>query len=193
MSSKDFKGKCIIVSAPSGAGKTTLVHHLLEGDHNLEFSISATNRPRRSFEKNKRDYHFLTTQEFNERIANGDFAEWEEVYEGRFYGTLKSEIEKIWSKNKHVIFDVDVVGGLNLKKTYKEDALAIFVSPGHVNNLEVRLKERGTESESDFKVRMAKAKREMKKAAQFDVIILNEDLDRAKREIDRTVKVFLNL
>lgn len=191
MSSKNFEGKCIVVSAPSGAGKTTLVHYLLECDLGLAFSVSATNRPKRLNEKNKKDYHFLSTEEFKKLISEDAFAEWEEVYKGRYYGTLKSEIERIWKNKKHVIFDVDVVGGLNLKKTYKKDALAIFVSPGDISNLELRLEERGTESEADFKVRMSKAKREMKKAAKFDVIVLNENLRVAKKEIKKIVKTYL--
>lgn len=191
MSSNDFSGKCIVVSAPSGAGKTTLVQYLLDCNLDLEFSISATNRPRRKYERHNKDYLFLSTNEFQEYIKQDAFAEWEEVYKGRFYGTLKRQIEQIWSKKKHVVFDVDVEGGLNLKKSFKHDALAIFVSPGDVRNLESRLRERGIESENDFKVRMSKAKREIKKAAKFDVIILNENLIDAKREIKQVVKSFL--
>jgi len=139
-------GKCIIISAPSGAGKTSIVRYLLEQDLGLAFSVSATNRKPRVNEESGTDYHFLSTQEFEERINRDEFVEWEEVYEGQYYGTLRSEVEQIWAEDKHVIFDVDVVGGLNLKRFFKEKALAVFVQAPDLTALEYRLKRRRTET-----------------------------------------------
>ncbi|NND77722.1 MAG: guanylate kinase [Flavobacteriales bacterium] len=190
--SSDKPGKSIIVSAPSGAGKTTLVKHLLKSRKDLSFSVSATNRPIRKNEKDGKDYQFLSTSEFKNKIKNDELLEWEEVYEGRFYGTLHSEVQRIWDSQKHVVFDVDVIGGIHLKKKLKRNAIAIFVSPGDISVLEKRLIARGTDSESDVEARLKKAAKEMKKAAKFDVIILNDDLEKAKKEIVELVENFIS-
>jgi guanylate kinase len=184
-------GKLIIVSAPSGTGKSTLVRYLLSKDLNLEFSISATSRPPRDGEQNGVHYYFLTPEEFKRRIANGEFLEFEEVYENTFYGTLKSEVDRLLDKDKNVIFDVDVIGGLNIKKIYGDQALSIFVMPPSMEELRNRLKKRGTETPEAIEKRLAKAKYEMSFAPQFDVMILNDDFDRAKEEAYEVVKKFL--
>jgi len=164
------KGKCVIFSAPSGAGKTTIVHNLLAEELGLEFSISACSRSPRPNEKDGVDYYFLGQDEFKRRIQNNEFVEWEEVYTNNFYGTLKSEMERIWEQGKVVIFDVDVIGGLNLKKEFKEDALAIFVKPPSYEELEKRLRGRSTETEEKIKQRMDKAQNELMFADDFDVV-----------------------
>ena len=184
-------GKAIIVSAPSGAGKTTLVKHLLSRRSDISFSISATNRPKRGQEVDGVDYHFLETDSFKRKIKEGEFIEWEEVYEGRFYGTLIAEIERIWNADKHVIFDVDVFGGLHLKDKFGENAIAIFISPGDIKNLESRLKLRSVDSLEEIQLRMNKARVEMDSAIQFDEVIVNIDLDEAKRTIEQTIDKFL--
>lgn len=186
------KGKCIIFSAPSGAGKTTIVHHLLEKFDNLEFSISACSRDPRGEEKDGVDYHFIGLQKFKEYIDQDKFVEWEEVYTNHYYGTLKEEIMRIWDSGKAVVFDVDVIGGLNLKKFFGEDALAIFVQPPSLNVLEERLRSRGTESEEKIKQRLAKAKREIAKAHDFDTILVNNKLDEAFKNAEELVSNFLN-
>lgn len=186
------KGKCIIFSAPSGAGKTTLVKHLLEQDLGLSFSISACTRALRGTEKDGEDYYFLSIENFKEKIEADAFIEWEEVYQDHFYGTLKNEIERIWEKDKSVIFDVDVVGGLNLKKYFGDAALAIFVMPPDLPTLEARLHNRGTDSKERIANRMNKAKKEMLDADQFDHIILNNDLEKSKKEAFQLIDNFLN-
>ncbi len=185
------KGKCIIFSAPSGAGKTTLVRHLLDQNLGLEFSISACTREKRGQEKNGVDYYFLSIDEFRNKIKSGAFIEWEEVYKDHFYGTLKSEIERIWKNDQTVIFDVDVIGGLNLKKYFGEAALSIFVMPPDMKTLENRLRNRGTDSEERIQNRLAKSKQELITADQFDRIILNDDLTRSKKEAFQLVKNFI--
>ena len=187
-----MKGKLIIFSAPSGAGKTTIVKHLLQKNFGLEFSVSATSRKPRPGEVDGKDYYFLTEEEFKEKIENGEFLEWEEVYSGIFYGTLKSEVERIRNAGKHVIFDVDVVGGLNIKKFYGNEALAVFIKPPSVEELKNRLKNRSTESEEKIRMRVAKAEKEMEFADKFDVIILNEELQRALMEAEKVVGEFLS-
>ncbi|MGM0406801.1 MAG: guanylate kinase [Bacteroidota bacterium] len=187
-----MEGKLIIFSAPSGSGKTTIVKNLLQKKLNLEFSISATNRPKRTNEKEGKDYYFLTTDDFKSKIRNNEFVEWEEVYENRFYGTLKSELHRIWSKGNHVIFDVDVVGGLNIKKQYPDKALSIFVMPPNINILEQRLRNRSTDSNQDIEIRIAKAKKELEFAKQFDLVILNDDLNLAVKEAEQAVNNFIN-
>lgn len=184
------KGKLIIFSAPSGSGKTTLVRHLLKQDLDLEFSISATSRNPRGTEKNGLDYYFLSQEEFKNKVEANEFLEWEEVYSGALYGTLKSEVERIWQEGKNVIFDMDVIGGLNLKSIYKEKALAVFVKPPSIDHLEERLRSRKTESEEKIKERLAKADREMQYAVQFDHILINNDLATAKKEALNLVKIF---
>jgi guanylate kinase len=185
-------GKMTIFSAPSGAGKTTIVKHLLSELSNLSFSISATSRPKREGEIHQKDYYFLTVDDFKNKLENNHFVEWEEVYENRFYGTLKSEVERIWDSEKHVIFDVDVQGGINIKKMYKEKALAIFVQPPSIEDLKKRLSDRSTDSEEDIKIRVAKAEYEMTFANQFDYILVNDDLEKAKEEAIELVQKFLN-
>lgn len=175
----EVSGKLIIFSAPSGAGKTTIVQHLLKTFPQLEFSVSATSRAARGEEQNGVDYYFLSPDEFRERISKNEFVEWEEVYAGQFYGTLRSEVERIWRKGHHVIFDVDVKGGLNLKKQFGDKALSIFVMPPSVEALEQRLRSRGTESDEKIRMRMSKAKHELEFATQFDKLILNDKLERA--------------
>lgn len=184
-------GKCVIFSAPSGAGKTTLVKHLLKQELNLEFSISACSREARSKETPGKDYYFLSVEEFKNRITNNEFIEWEEVYTDNFYGTLRSEIERIWDAGKHVIFDVDVVGGLNLKKNFGDTALAIFVKAPTIQTLEDRLKTRDTETPESIARRMGKAAVEMGYAKDFDCVIVNDDLDTAKAEALEVVTEFL--
>lgn len=185
------KGKCIIVSAPSGAGKTTLVHHLLDVVRDLSFSISACSRMARDNEKNGVDYYFIGLEEFKNKISKDEFVEWEEVYENNYYGTLKSEIFNIWKQSKTVIFDVDVIGGLNLKSQFGEKALSIFILPPSLEQLEIRLRRRNTETEDNLDMRVNKAKQELSKAKQFDVQIINNELETAKSEIVRAVKLFL--
>jgi guanylate kinase len=186
-----MKGKLVIFSAPSGAGKTTIVHYLLKRIPNLEFSVSACSRPQRKNEEHGVDYYFISVDDFKRKIANDEFAEYEEVYKDNFYGTLKSEIERIWNKNHHIIFDMDVVGGLNLKKQFGDRALAIFVMPPSIQHLEERLKFRDTETPESIARRMSKAEVELKTADQFDKIIYNDSLARALAEAERIVSEFL--
>lgn len=185
-------GKLIIFSAPSGSGKTTIVKHLLDKGFNLEFSISACNRNPRGTELHGKDYYFLETDEFRARIEANDFVEWEEVYADRFYGTLRSELDRIWQKGNHVLFDVDVKGGVNIKKQFGNKALSVFVMPPSIEELESRLKGRGTDSDEEIVKRLAKAQEEMSYARQFDHIILNDDLEFAKVEAEQLLNSFLN-
>jgi guanylate kinase len=187
------KGKLIVFSAPSGSGKTTIVRHLLGlEDLNLEFSISATSREPRGQEIHGTDYYFISLEEFKKHIKAEDFLEWEEVYRDNFYGTLKSEIERIWSHGKNVIFDIDVAGGLRIKRKYPEETLAVFVKPPSIDELKIRLKKRSTETDDKINMRIAKASVEMATAPQFDKIIKNYDLDIAKQEAHDLVKDFIN-
>lgn len=186
------KGKLIVFSAPSGSGKTTIVRHLLkQEDLNLEFSISAATREARGGEVNGKDYYFMSLKDFKAHIKNEDFVEWEEVYRDNFYGTLKSEVERIWAQGKNVIFDIDVAGGLRIKSKFPEETLAVFVKPPSVDELKRRLKERSTESEEKINMRIAKASIELATAPQFDVIIKNYDLDVALEEAYQLVKDFV--
>ncbi|MDT3403359.1 guanylate kinase [Mucilaginibacter terrae] len=185
-------GKLLIFSAPSGAGKTTIVHHLLTKFPELEFSISATTRERRGDEVHEQDYYFISKEEFLHRIAKKQFVEFEEVYSGTFYGTLREEIERIWKKGKTVIFDIDVEGGLHLKRKYQEQALAIFVQPPSLEVLKQRLTGRGTDSEEKLKERFAKAEKELNYAPKFDIILKNFDLETACKEAEQLVGDFLN-
>ena len=187
------KGKLIVFSAPSGSGKTTIVRHLLaQADLNLEFSISAATREARGEEVNGKDYYFMSLDQFKQHIKSEDFVEWEEVYRDNFYGTLKSEVERIWAKGKNVIFDIDVAGGLRIKSKFPEETLAVFVKPPSVDELKRRLKERSTESEEKINMRIAKAHVELATAPQFDVIIKNYDLEVALDEAYQLVKNFIN-
>lgn len=175
-------GKALIFSAPSGSGKTTIVKHLLDNNKDLGFSISASTRDKRGrTEQHGKDYYFLSPEEFKRKIDNNEFIEWEEVYAGNFYGTLKTEIERIWSEGKNVIFDVDVKGGINLKKYFGEKALAIFVKVPSLEVLKERLKERGTETEESLSRRLFKANFEMSFQDKFDKVLINEDLNQSLR------------
>jgi guanylate kinase len=187
-----FQGKLIIVAGPSGSGKTTIVHHLIKLMPELSFSVSACSRPPRQGERDGIDYHFLSAQEFKKRIAHREFIEWEEVYPGNYYGTLRSEVEQIWKKEKHVIFDIDVVGALNLKKLYPVRALTIFVQPPSLPVLEERLKSRNTEKEVTLATRLEKASKELEFAPRFDKIIKNESLDTAVNEAVEAVQKFIS-
>ena len=187
------KGKLIVFSAPSGSGKTTIVRHLLKQEElNLEFSISATSREKRSQEIEGKDYYYLSLSEFKTHIKNDEFLEWEEVYRDNFYGTLKSEVERIWAKGKHVIFDIDVSGGLRIKKKFPEQTLAIFVQPPDLNELVKRLKLRGEETQDKINMRVAKAPAELATAPLFDKIVVNKNLDTALKEAYNLVDTFVN-
>ncbi|MCC8410623.1 guanylate kinase [Mucilaginibacter sp. UR6-1] len=186
-----MEGKLIIFSAPSGAGKTTIVHHLLGKMPELEFSISATTRQPRGTETDGEDYYFISKEEFLHLIAKKYFVEFEEVYTGTFYGTLRTEIERIWKKGKTVIFDIDVEGGLHLKRKYADQALAIFVQPPSMEVLKQRLSGRGTDSQEKLNERFAKAEKELGYAPKFDVILKNYDLDTACSEAEELVRNFI--
>ena len=187
------QGKLIVFSAPSGSGKTTIVRHLLKQEElNLEFSISATSRQARGNEIDGKDYYYLSLKEFKNKIKNDEFLEWEEVYRDNFYGTLKTEVERIWAKGKHVIFDIDVSGGLRIKRKFPEETLAVFVKPPDLNELVRRLKDRGEESEEKISMRVAKAPAELATAPLFDVIVVNSELDKALENAYNLVSDFLN-
>lgn len=188
-----MKEKLFIFSAPSGAGKSTIVQHLMKQDLGLEFSISATSREPRKGEEEGREYHFISPTRFREMIKEDAFIEWEEVYPDQYYGSLYSEVEKIWARGKHAIFDIDVVGGLNLKTKYPDRACSIFIQPPSPEVLEQRLRSRGTDDEASLQKRLGKARFEMTHAGQFDHIIINETLDHALAEAERIVKEFLAL
>ena len=186
-----MEGKLVIISAPSGAGKTTIVKHLLESGLKLSFSVSATTRPIRRNETEGEDYFFLTVKEFKKKIKNNEFVEWEEVYKDMFYGTLKSELERIWTNGNHVLFDVDVNGGISLKNKFGTNSIAIFIMPPSVSELENRLVKRGTDTPEKIRLRVEKARDELKLANQFDTIIVNHQLDKAKEETLKIVASFL--
>jgi len=187
------EGKLIVFSAPSGSGKTTIVRHLLKQEElNLEFSISATSREKRGEEVNSKDYYFLSAKEFKTKIKNEAFLEWEEVYRDNFYGTLKTEVERIWTLGKHVIFDIDVSGGLRIKRKFPEQTLAVFVKPPSIDELKIRLKKRKTESADKINMRIAKASAELATAPLFDVVIENDNLDKALNEAYALVSNFIN-
>ena len=186
-------GKLIIFSAPSGAGKTTIVRHLLSQNLNLEFSISATSRGMRHTETNGKDYYFLSPEEFKAKIQNDEFLEWEEVYAGTFYGTLKSEVDRMRNNGQNVIFDVDVVGGCNIKKYYGDEALAIFVQPPSVEELRARLISRSTDAPEVIEKRVAKAEYELTFADKFDVVITNDQLENALVQAEKVIREFIAL
>ncbi len=185
-------GKLIIFSAPSGAGKSTIVHHLLNKNLGLEFSISATSRQPRGVEKRGVDYYYLTAEEFRKSIDNKEFIEFEEVYKDLYYGTLRSEIKRISENGNNIIFDVDVVGGLNIKKQFGNEALAIFIAPPSIDELLKRLNSRGTDTPEMIAQRVAKAEHEMSFAPMFDVVVVNDDLQKAKEEAEKLIREFLN-
>jgi len=187
------KGKLIIFSAPSGSGKTTLVHYLLnQPELNLAFSISATSREKRPNEIDGKDYYFVSPEEFKQKIKENAFVEWEEVYKNNYYGTLKTEVERLLNEGKNVVFDIDVKGGLNIKKQYPENSLAVFVQPPSVDELKKRLENRKTETPEKIAMRVAKANKELEYAKEFDVIIVNDNLEKAKQEAYKIVKDFIN-
>jgi guanylate kinase len=186
-------GKAIIFSAPSGSGKTTIVKHLLATYEKYGFSISATTRSRRvERETDGRDYYFLSVEDFKRRIANDEFIEWEEVYGGNYYGTLKSEIDRLWQAGKHVLFDVDVKGGLKLKEYFGKDALAIFVKVSNKEELEARLRHRNTESEEHIHRRLAKANYEMSFESSFDITLISADLQKTLHNTEQIIDRFLS-
>jgi guanylate kinase len=187
----NFNGKAVIISAPSGAGKTTLVRRLLSANLPLGFSVSATSRSVRPGEKDGIDYYFLTPEEFRRRITAHDFLEWEEVYDNQFYGTLKSEVERLWNKELHLIFDVDVKGGLNIKNYFADRAISIFILPPSLNVLKERLQSRGTESEESLVKRVSKADLEISFAPRFDLRIVNDNLEKSSVELYEAVTDFL--
>ena len=192
MSCNNFKGKLIVFSAPSGAGKTSIVKYLVEQDElNLGFSISATSREKRGEEINGEDYYFLSTDEFKSHIKSDSFLEWEEVYRDNFYGTLKSEVKRIWGLGKHVIFDIDVSGGLRIKRKYPENTIAIFVKPPNIDELKIRLKKRKTETENKINMRISKASTEIAAADLFDLVIENKILKSAQKEAYNIVSDFI--
>ena len=184
-------GKLIVISAPSGAGKTSIVHFLLKTIEVLSFSVSACSRAKRDNETDGIDYHFLAVEEFQKKIKKGDFLEWEEVYKDQYYGTLKSEVERIWGKGKTVIFDVDVIGGINIKRQYLSDCLSIFIMPPSLAVLEERLQKRGSESVDSLQKRIAKSKEEIARSGEFDKIILNDNFDIACEEAMQVIRNFI--
>jgi guanylate kinase len=187
-----MSGKVIIFSAPSGAGKTSIVKHLLtRSELHLEFSVSACTRPRRDNEIQGRDYYFMSVDEFKGRIDDNLFLEWEEVYKNSYYGTLKSEIERIWKNGNHILFDVDVEGGVNLKQIFNANAFSIFIMPPSTEELRRRLEKRGTDSAEKIQKRINKAGYEMKFASKFDRVLINDDLDTALKEAEQMVMEFL--
>jgi len=185
------KGKLIIVSAPSGSGKTSIVRYLLENLPDLRFSVSATSRSPRENEREGLDYYFLPAEEFREKIDRGEFVEWEEVYKDRYYGTLRSEIERIRESGQHIIFDVDVAGGIRLKKEFGSQALSLFIQAPGINELRQRLHKRGTDTAGEIETRLNKAVEELRKAKYFDKILINDILEKARREALEICKAFL--
>ena len=186
------QGKLIVFSAPSGSGKTTIVRHLLNTEPEaLDFSISATSRKKRGAEVHGKDYYFISPDEFRQHIDRDDFVEWEEVYADNFYGTLKSEVERIWSEGKHVVFDIDVVGGLRVKEKFPERTLSIFVKAPSIEEMESRLRSRNTDSEEKIKERVAKAKQELAFAEKFDVVLVNDKLEEAQEQATELVRSFI--
>ncbi len=185
------QGKLIIFSAPSGSGKSTIINEILQKEFNLEFSISATSRVPRGEERDGKEYYFLSPDEFKEKIKNNELLEWEEVYPGTFYGTLKSEVTRITAKGNNVIFDLDVIGGLNIKKMYGAKALSIFIQPPSFDELKKRLTSRGTDSSDKIEERLAKVEEELSYADMFDTVIINDDLDKATISTEKALINFL--
>ena len=191
MSDKIFEGKMFIFTAPSGAGKTTIVRHLLDKYNFLDFSISATTRNKRPHEQDKVDYYFMSVDEFKENVANGAFIEWEEVYENQFYGTLKSEVERIWCNNKHLVFDIDVRGAQNIKRFFGDKCMSVFVRPPSVEVLIDRLINRNTETPESLQKRISKVRREMEYENTFDMVLVNDLLEVSFVEAEHIVETFI--
>ncbi len=187
-----MEGKLLIFCAPSGSGKSTIVQHLMKGMPELAFSISATSRNPRQGEVDGKEYHFISPQLFREKIEKDEFIEWEEVYQDQYYGTLKSEVERIWGEDYHALFDIDVLGGLNLKKAYGKKALAIFVKPPSLAVLEERLRSRGTDDESSLQKRLGKVEYELSFAPEFDTVLINDSLKKAFVDAEALVQAFLS-
>ena len=187
-----MSGKLIIFSAPSGAGKSTIVHHILTCGFNMEFSVSATSRAPRGNEVHGVDYYYLTPDEFRPKIRKNEFLEYEEVYPDSFYGTLRSEVERITGEGKNVVFDIDVLGGINIKKQYDEQALALFIAPPSIEVLHQRLTGRGTDTPEMIAKRIGKAEFELSFAPQFDKVVVNDDLKKAKKEAEQLIRQFLS-
>lgn len=185
-------GKLIVISAPSGAGKTSIVHYLLKEIDNLSFSISACSREKRSNEIDGKDYHFLGVGGFKQKIEENAFLEWEEVYNNQYYGTLKSEVQRIWDNDKTVIFDVDVIGGLNIKKQYPKECLSVFIMPPSLDALRERLSSRGSESKEMLEKRLSKAEEEISRNQEFDSVILNDDFEIACKAVRQLINNFIN-
>lgn len=186
-----MKGKLIIFSAPSGTGKTTIIKDLMQRIPQLAFSVSATSRQPREGEQDGKDYYFLSIDKFRSKIEAGDFLEYEEVYQDQMYGTLNSEVQRLWEQGKHVIFDLDVLGGINLKGQLRDDALALFIKPPSVEELKSRLIGRGTETEESLQKRLGRAEEELSRESEFDITVVNDDLEKAKEETYQIVKDFL--
>lgn len=191
MSDKIFEGKMFIFTAPSGAGKTTIVRHLLDKFRFLDFSISATTRNKRQHEQDKVDYYFMTVDEFKQNAANGAFIEWEEVYEDQYYGTLKSEVERIWSSKKHLVFDIDVKGAQNIKRFFGDKCMSVFVRPPSVDVLIERLVNRNTETSESLQKRISKVRREMEYENTFDMVLVNDLLEVSFVEAEHIVETFI--
>ena len=185
-------GKLIVISAPSGAGKTSIISHLLNEMGGISFSVSACSREKRDNETDGKDYYFLGAEGFKKKIQEDSFLEWEEVYENQFYGTLKSELERIWDEGKTVIFDVDVVGGVNIKKQYPKNCLSIFIMPPSIAVLRERLGGRGSETEESLQKRLGKAEQEIARNQEFDAVVVNDNLDIACEEVKQLVKKFIS-
>ena len=188
---RNFEKKMFVFTAPSGAGKTTIVRHLLKEYDELDFSVSATTRARRSYEKEGIDYYFLSPEEFRKKVENDDFIEWEEVYDDQFYGTLKSEVERLWSLEKYIVFDIEVIGATNIKSLYGDQCLATFIKPPSLDTLIHRLRERKTESSSSLKKRIARIRREMTYENNFDRILVNDLLSVTLKEAEFIIEDFL--
>ncbi len=186
-----MQGKLIIVSAPSGAGKTTIVNRVLQDVPGLAFSVSATSRPMRKGETDGKEYYFFSEEKFRKAIDEGAFIEWEEVYPGQLYGTLKSEVQRLWDEGKAVVFDIDVLGGINLKEQFGDRALAIFIMPPSVDELRKRLVKRSTETEEKINIRMARAEKEIAMSNKFDSVVVNDDLEKAVKETENLILEFL--
>lgn len=185
--------RMVIFTAPSGAGKTTIVRHLLKQFDDLDFSVSATNRKMRKHEVDKKDYYFLSSREFIRRVKSNDFIEWEEVYQDQFYGTLRSEVDRIWATGKHVVFDIEVNGATNLKREYGDRALAVFIKPPSPEVLFARLRKRKTETEKSLQRRISRASKELTFENSFDTVLLNDDLDTALKDAETIVQDFLGI